>query len=47
MKHSKLPTLAIDEERHIEGIQDEIQPGVYVRRVDGEKEVTDEGLLAF
>lgn len=47
LKHSNLPTLAIDEECRVDGIPDEMQPGIYVRRVNRQAKASDEELLNF
>jgi len=46
LNYSSLPSLAIDEECYVEGVPDEMQPGIHVRRIGG-REVTDIELLNF
>lgn len=41
---TKIPTMAIDDTMYIEGIPDDKQPGVYVRRVNG-KRLNDEEMI--
>ena len=40
------PVFAMDDNLYIEGIPDEIQPGMYVRRVNG-KRLTDEEMIEY
>lgn len=47
LKHSKLPTLAIDEECYVDGAPDEKQPKIFVRRIGGTRETTDEEILNY
>jgi len=44
---SRLPTLATDGGLHIKGLPAEMQPGVFVRRIPGVPEATDEQVLDF
>jgi len=45
LRHSKFPTLTVDEECVVDGMPNEMQPGVFVRRVNRKFEATDEELL--
>ncbi len=43
---TKLPTIGMDNTLYFEGIQEEKQPGTYVRRVNG-KTLTDEEMIKY
>ena len=45
-KASNLPTMATDDTMFIEGIPDELQPGVFVRRVNG-KRLNDQEMIEY
>lgn len=45
-RHYKIPVFSCDSGLYIEGIPDELQPGVHVRTVNG-KYLTDEEMLAY
>lgn len=45
-KESNMPTMAMDDNLYIENIPDELQPGMYVRRVNG-KRLTDDEMIEY
>ncbi|MDO4282659.1 MAG: non-canonical purine NTP pyrophosphatase [Clostridia bacterium] len=42
---AKIPTIAVDDGLFFENIPDKLQPGAYVRRIDGKSASTDEKLI--
>lgn len=44
-KVAKIPTVSVDDGLVFENVPDELQPGPYVRRIDGKNASTDEELL--
>lgn len=43
-KNAKMPTIGMDDSLYLEGVPDEMQPGLFVRRVNG-KNLNDEEML--
>ena len=43
-KNTKMPTIGMDDSLYLEGVPDEMQPGLFVRRVNG-KNLNDEEML--